>query len=126
MGKVPSKQTSYEFGSLLAPDSRNPNDPPLRTQISEGVKVELLGPRGVPLLGLLEKPLLYFFPPVGTHFALSPLVSELPSLFSSELLGGVVWGVQSRRDGELGEFGSVGCEWMEAKKGVRVEMGRTP
>lgn len=98
--KVSSEQTSNEFSTLLLPDPRNPDDPPLCAQIGEFIEVELLRPRDVSLLGLLQKPLLHFLPPVGAGFALSPLVSETSSLSGAELLGGIVCGFKSRRDGQ--------------------------
>lgn len=67
----------------------DPNNPPLGTQLSEVIEVELINPRGVPLLGLLDEPLLNLLSPIGGAFALSPLVPEPPPLPRCELLLGV-------------------------------------
>lgn len=102
--KVPGEATSDEFCSLMTPDPRNPDDPPLGTQLSKVIKVELLGPGLINLLRFLEKPLFHFFSPVIAGFALSSLVSETPSLSGTELflaasvVVGGAGGFQSRRD----------------------------
>lgn len=86
MWVVPSEQPGDQLSGLLALDSRDSNDPPLRALTSEVVKVELFFPISEFLGGLLQKLLLHLLFPVGAGFALSPLVSELPSLSGSKLL----------------------------------------
>ena len=83
---VPSKRTSKAFDNFLASNTSNTHNPPLRTQFSEVIKIELLSPIGKFLLGLPAEPLLYFFPPIGGGFDLSSLVPQLPPLPHRQLL----------------------------------------
>lgn len=83
---VPSKRTSKAFDNFLASNTSNTHNPPLRTQFSEVIKVELLSPSGKFLLGLPAEPLFYFFPPIGGGFNLSSLVPQLPPIPCRQLL----------------------------------------
>lgn len=97
LGEVPDERAGDQIGGLLAPDAGDADDPPLGPRLGEGVEVELLGPGGVPLLGLLDEPLLHFLPPVVGRPALPPLVPELPPLPRRQGLG-AGWRLESRGD----------------------------
>ena len=103
MREVSDEQASDELGGVLASGPGDTDDPPLRAKVGEVVEVELLRPRRVPLLGLLEKPRLNLLSPVLAHLALSPLVPQLPSLSGAQLGGGRLEG---RGDGQ--QWGLVG------------------
>lgn len=101
-GINPNEGPDETVGGLLAGNTRNPDDPPLRAEQSEVVEVELLGPGGVALLGFDEELLLdVFFPVVGAHPALPPLVPQLPPLprcqLTASTLGAGGGGAESRR-----------------------------
>lgn len=113
VGEVPGQGSGESFRWLLTRNPWNANDPPLRTQKSEVVEVKLFGPGSIPLLGLLEKPFLHLFSPIGGGFALSPLVSELSS-FSGCKRSGIGW-IKAYRD----DSGTFSCGYWEMKGGQR-------
>lgn len=131
VGEVPDKRASDQIGGLLAPDAGDADDPPLRPRLGEVIEVELLGPGGELLLGLLDEPLLHFLPPVkGRRPALPPLVPELPPLPSRQGIG--AGGLESRGDrrrrmrggrGPSGDPGSVDWRAEEEEEGGGGERG---